>query len=1000
MPTHFRIGHLKDPEIAQYFDKEDPEKIFTDLREIGHGSFGAVYYARNVVTKEVVAIKKMSFTGKQSTEKWQDILKEVKFLKTLKNRNTIDYKGCYLKDQTAWLVMEYCLGSASDIIEVHKKPLREEEISAICHDSLKGLEYLHSQCRIHRDVKAGNILLTENGTVKLADFGSASIISPANSFVGTPYWMAPEVILAMDEGQYDGKVDVWSLGITCIEMAERKPPYFNMNAMSALYHIAQNDSPTISHVGNTDWSDLFRNFVNSCLKKNPNERPTSSAMLKHSFITRPRSHTVIMDLINRTKTAVRELDNLNYRKMKKILMADNRDSDLQSQSSQIDYESDINEEVIQHNSRNNGNNNNNNNRNKAGNSNMNHYPHHHQQQHQQHSYYQNHQQYHGSKNQSAQQHQQPNYQNQQPLYGNIVNNYNNNGKSNSVASYNSRQSTSQVSICSQSSSTSSIPAANNCVTDIDAYRNPMSIRRESTSSSTGAGGIPNQANRISPSNSSASINSTELGANNFATLRTTSIVTRQLKEHARDNQLQEQMSGYKRMRRQHQKAIMQLEDKCRQEFEEQQQRLDKEYDALLQQFKKDLEKQITKQQQELDKKLKVNATQQRKISKSMTNTQKDEFSRAQIQQKREFKCIKDRLKREYPHDEYKVRLEQVQKEQHLKLQKLQQQNEEYYNLEIRKFRRRKLILYHQLERDMLRDELNKRQGQLEQAHDMLMQHHDIFQDLQYQQQKAIHQLREEQIRNQHSIELANQQEYIDRRLKELRKKHAMEVKQQPKSLKQKELQIRKQFRETCKTQTLQYKAWKEQILSSTPKDEQKNVIKKLKEEQVRKLQILGEQYEQSISDMLQTQSIRLDEAQEQDQNELRNQLDQELESLRAFQSKIRSNAEAQRAKERSELEERVRIDKLKLEKKMEDERQQFQNERNERKRLLLERQAQEIEKFDLESTQMGFNALAIADASTEPYPQLLDNDDSASVSGSLLSLAHSNSATSFTHTAL
>lgn len=108
-----------------------------------------------------------------------------------------------------------------------------------------------------------------------------------------------------------------------------------------------------------------------------------------------------------------------------------------------------------------------------------------------------------------------------------------------------------------------------------------------------------------PQNSSASINSTELGANNFATLRTTSIVTRQLKEHARDNQLQEQMSGYKRMRRQHQKAIMQLEDKCRQEFEEQQQKLDKEYDALLQQFKKDLEKQITKQQQELEKKVEM-----------------------------------------------------------------------------------------------------------------------------------------------------------------------------------------------------------------------------------------------------------------------------------------------------------------------------------------------------------------------------------------------------------
>ena len=112
-------------------------------------------------------------------------------------------------------------------------------------------------------MKAGNILLTENGTVKLADFGSASIKCPANSFVGTPYWMAPEVILAMDEGQYDGKVDVWSLGITCIELAERKPPYFNMNAMAALYHIAQNESPTLQ---SSEWSDLFKHFVEACLQ--------------------------------------------------------------------------------------------------------------------------------------------------------------------------------------------------------------------------------------------------------------------------------------------------------------------------------------------------------------------------------------------------------------------------------------------------------------------------------------------------------------------------------------------------------------------------------------------------------------------------------------------------------------------------------------------------------------------------------------------------------------
>lgn len=306
--------------MAELFDREDPEKIFEDLREIGHGSFGAVYFARNRETKEIVAIKKMSYMGKQSMDKWQDILKEIRFLRLLKHPNTIEYKGCYLKEHTAWLVMEYCLGSASDIIEVHKRPLKEDEIAAICDGVLRGLVHLHALARIHRDVKAGNILLTEGGTVKLADFGSASIQCPANSFVGTPYWMAPEVILAMDEGQYDGKVDVWSLGITCVELAERKPPYFNMNAMSALYHIAQNDSPNLAPTGN--WSDTFRKFVDACLRKNPLDRPTSKQLLSHPFVARTRSPNVLLELISRTKAAVRELDNLNYRKMKKILMAD------------------------------------------------------------------------------------------------------------------------------------------------------------------------------------------------------------------------------------------------------------------------------------------------------------------------------------------------------------------------------------------------------------------------------------------------------------------------------------------------------------------------------------------------------------------------------------------------------------------------------------------------------------------------------------------------------
>lgn len=911
MPSFTRLGNLKDPELAELFDRDDPDKIFVDLREIGHGSFGAVYYARNIATKEVVAIKKMSFTGKQSTEKWQDIVKEVRFLRQLKHKNTIDYKGCYLKEHTAWLVMEYCLGSASDIIEVHKKPLREEEISAVCKDALQGLEYLHSLGRIHRDVKAGNILLTENGTVKLADFGSASMICPANSFVGTPYWMAPEVILAMDEGQYDGKVDVWSLGITCIELGERKPPYFNMNAMSALYHIAQNDSPTL---GGGEWSDVFRHFVNSCLQKNPTDRPTAVNLLQHPFMTRPRSGKVIVDLIQRTKAAVRELDNLNYRKMKKILMIDSQEN---NEASVVEAEDDSTEDDQGSGGGGNGGN--------------------------------------GSG-------------------GSAGNGGGGEGsKSSSLRSNQSQQSSSNVSAGSHSSSTSSLPPAS----EMDSYP-PSSFRhpRDSNSSST-------------------SLNSTEAGAtNNFATIRTTSIVTRQMKEHEQENQMHEQMSGYKRMRRQHQKALVQMEAKCIQEMDDHKQKLDKEYESLLQQFSKELEKLQMKHQQDLEKKLKHNLAGEKRLSRTIAQQQEEETKRFQQQQKTEYKYLKEKLKKEGGEEApSKAQLQQRQAEA---LQRLQRHQADSLRLEVRKYRRRRLLQYHRLEQELLREELAKRQAQLEEAHAMLARHHETTQELEWRQQRGVHQLREEQVRKQHHTELANQHEYCSRRERELHKRHAQAVRQQPKSLKHKELQIRKQFRETCKIQTRQYKAWKSQVLACTPRDDQKAVIKKLKEEQIRKLAILGEQYEQSIAEMLQKQSIRLDESQDTEVRQLKEQLQQELELLMAFQSKIRMQAEAQRNRERHELQERVAVRRALLEQKMELEKQQFQEERAERQRLLSERQQREIEAFDDESAHMGFNPAEIAEASRES----LAASDIDSLAGSTLSLAHSNSASSFTHTAL
>jgi len=897
MPTAPRPGSLKDPEVSELFEREDPDKIFDDLREIGHGSFGAVYYARQNVTHEVVAIKKMSYGGKQSLEKWQDILKEIRFLTRLTHPNCIKYHGCYLKEQTVWLVMEYCLGSASDIIEVHKAPLREDEISAICSGVLNGLHYLHSQLRIHRDIKAGNILLTDTGDIKLADFGSAAIASPANSFVGTPYWMAPEVILAMDEGQYDGKVDVWSLGITCIELAERKPPYFNMNAMSALYHIAQNESPSLSDPA---WSDVFRHFVDASLQKNPLERPTSERLCQHQFVARIPARTVLLDLIARTKNAVRDLDNLNYRKMKKILM-----------NEMVETESTIGADI-------------------------------------------------------------------EDDVSSIQDNDNEgSSKSNSINSEHSLHS--QGITSSAGSSTNSLPAP---AGGAEALHEPQSLHH---SHSPLQYALHNSHSRNKQSQSQVNPRKLAVSPNfnpdeatidpkNFATIRTTSIVQRQQKEHLQE-EMHEQMSGYKRLRRDHQAALAKLEETCRHEMEKHKQLLDKEYEQLLTQFSKELEKLQLKHQEELGKRLKMNINTEKKLIKEVSQQHETERKSFETKMKAEYKIKKDRWKKEMESQEtpksqrnqallqHKENFKEMDAAESQRLQRGQKDRLDY---EVRKFRRRRLVQYHDLEQDLLREELNKRQNQLESAHSMLLRHHEMTQDLETKQQRSVHGVRENQLTTQHRTELNNQDEYMKRSQRELKKKHALELKQQPKSLKQKEVLIRKQFRDTCKIQTRQYKALKSQVVQTTAKDEQKIVLKKLKEEQRRKMALLGEQYEQTIAEMLQKQSIRLDESQEGEANQLSDRLHRELEILTAYQSKSRMAADSQRARERRELEERVSVRRALLGQKMEEESSQFRQERQERVRLLHERQAREVDQFDEESTRLGFSAMNIAESSKEP----------------------------------
>ncbi|KAF6278593.1 TAO kinase 3 [Rhinolophus ferrumequinum] len=894
-------GVPKDPEVADLFYKDDPEELFIGLHEIGHGSFGAVYFATNAHTNEVVAVKKMSYSGKQTHEKWQDILKEVKFLRQLKHPNTIEYKGCYLKEHTAWLVMEYCLGSASDLLEVHKKPLQEVEIAAITHGALQGLAYLHSHALIHRDIKAGNILLTEPGQVKLADFGSASMASPANSFVGTPYWMAPEVILAMDEGQYDGKVDIWSLGITCIELAERKPPLFNMNAMSALYHIAQNDSPTLQ---SNEWTDSFRSFVDYCLQKIPQERPTSVELLRHDFVRRDRPLRVLIDLIQRTKDAVRELDNLQYRKMKKILFQETRNGPLnESQEDEEDSE-------------------------------------------------------HGT---------------------NLSREMDSLGSNHSIPSV-------SVSTGSQSSSVNSMQE----VMDESSSELVMMHDDESTVNSTSSVVhkkdhvfIRDEAGHGDPRpepRPTQSVQSQALHYRNrerFATIKSASLVTRQIHEHEQENELREQMSGYKRMRRQHQKQLIALENKLKAEMDEHRLKLQKEVETHANNSSIELEKLAKKQVAIIEKEAKVAAADEKKFQQQILAQQKKDLTTFLESQKKQYKICKEKIKEEMNEDHStpkKEKQERISKHkenlQHTQAEEeahLLTQQRLYYDKNCRFFKRKIMIKRHEVEQQNIREELNKKRTQKEMEHAMLIRHDESTRELEYRQLHTLQKLRMDLIRLQHQTELENQLEYNKRRERELHRKHVMELRQQPKNLKAMEMQIKKQFQDTCKVQTKQYKALKNHQLEVTPKNEHKTILKTLKDEQTRKLAILAEQYEQSINEMMASQALRLDEAQEAECQALRLQLQQEMELLNAYQSKIKMQTEAQHERELQKLEQRVSLRRAHLEQKIEEELAALQKERSERIKYLLERQEREIETFDMESLRMGFGNLVTLDFPKEDY---------------------------------
>jgi sporulation-specific protein 1 len=259
----------------------DPIRLY-DIKEcVGRGNFGDVFKAISRTSNQIVAIKVINL--EESDDEIDVLVQEIKFLSQLKSKYITNYYQTYVRDVSMWIVMEYCGGgSCADLLKCHKY-LSEDVVWLIIRDTLKGLEYLHKERKVHRDIKAANILLTANGEVKLADFGVSGQFTETKvkkkTFVGTPYWMAPEIIL---RGRgYNEKVDIWSLGITTIELVTGSAPYSDCDPMKVLFQIPHNPPPLL--IG-SNYSEEIKEFVKFCLVKNSMTRPSASVLLKSKFI--------------------------------------------------------------------------------------------------------------------------------------------------------------------------------------------------------------------------------------------------------------------------------------------------------------------------------------------------------------------------------------------------------------------------------------------------------------------------------------------------------------------------------------------------------------------------------------------------------------------------------------------------------------------------------------------------------------------------------------------
>uniref|UniRef100_A0A8C1KYB4 non-specific serine/threonine protein kinase n=1 Tax=Cyprinus carpio TaxID=7962 RepID=A0A8C1KYB4_CYPCA len=286
----------------------NPNDIWEIIGELGDGAFGKVYKAQN---KETGALAAAKVIETKSEEELEDYMVEIDILASCNHQYIVKLLDAFFYDNKLSIMIEFCPGGAVDATMLElDRGLEEPQIRVICKQMLEALQYLHSMKIIHRDLKAGNILLTLDGDIKLADFGvsakNTKTLQRRDSFIGTPYWMAPEVVMCetMKDAPYDYKADIWSLGITLIEMAQIEPPHHELNPMRVLLKIAKSEPPTLEKPAK--WSMEFKDFLKKALDRNPETRPTAAQLLDHPFVSSVKTNRPLRELVAEAKAEVME----------------------------------------------------------------------------------------------------------------------------------------------------------------------------------------------------------------------------------------------------------------------------------------------------------------------------------------------------------------------------------------------------------------------------------------------------------------------------------------------------------------------------------------------------------------------------------------------------------------------------------------------------------------------------------------------------------------------